>query len=153
MCFEPSPRDREVLALNLEMNNCDNVTVVARAVSDAVGTTTFANFAVAGVGHILRPDTPADATLFEIDTVTLDSFVFDEGNPPPTFIKIDVEGAEAPVIEGARRLLDVAQPIVVAEVRSGESSDEIGSLMSRLGYRRETLVGDNDIADVLFTPG
>jgi FkbM family methyltransferase len=45
----------------------------------------------------------------EVRTVTLDQAVLDEG---PTYVKLDIEGAEAAALIGSRRLLKTLRPIV-----------------------------------------
>lgn len=53
--------------------------------------------------------------------------------PPPDVLKIDVEGAELEVLEGARDLLVRKGPIIICEVCSERSMD-VTSLLKRLGY-------------------
>jgi len=54
--------------------------------------------------------------------------------PPPAVVKIDVEGAELEVLQGASRLLATYRPLLICEVipRTGPAVTE---LLSRLGYR------------------
>jgi FkbM family methyltransferase len=71
-------------------------------------------------------------------SISLDAFAV--GHPPPTLVKIDVEGAELDVLAGAQQMLHSARPIVVCEVHS-DSFDEIRDLLP--GYRVETLGSDH----------
>jgi FkbM family methyltransferase len=48
--------------------------------------------------------------------VSMDSLL--EHSPPPSFVKIDVEGAEQLVFAGARRLVEKIRPTIVVEVSS-----------------------------------
>jgi len=48
----------------------------------------------------------------EVSTIALD----DVGRPPPSLVKIDVEGAELEVLAGMTRLLREARPVVVCEM-------------------------------------
>jgi FkbM family methyltransferase len=54
--------------------------------------------------------------------------------PPPAILKIDVEGAELEVLEGARELLTQHRPVVLCEV-SGEAAEAVTRLLSQCGYR------------------
>ena len=60
---------------------------------------------------------------FQVPVEVLDAVVGDDYRPH--FIKIDVEGAEALVLRGARRVLTEARPLVVFE--HGETSTHFGT--------------------------
>ena len=70
-----------------------------------------------------------------IQTVALDDAL--AGAPPPTFIKLDVEGAETEALVGARRLIARSRPVLAVSVyhRPGHLW-EIAELVAgwRLGY-------------------
>ncbi len=94
------------------------------ALANAAGTSTFTHVrnAEGWSGLKFRPlpgDQPA-----ETEEITVDVEVLDDVLPPdyvPALIKIDVEGAERQVLEGARRTLARHQPIVVFEHGSGSA--------------------------------
>ena len=54
--------------------------------------------------------------------------------PLPDVIKIDVEGAELEVLNGARYILEVRRPVIVCEV-SAASSPGVTTLLRDMGYR------------------
>lgn len=54
--------------------------------------------------------------------------------PPPNVIKVDVEGAELEVLEGATDVLDRHAPRLLCEVAS-ERADAVSALLARNGYR------------------
>jgi len=58
--------------------------------------------------------------------------------PAPTFIKIDVEGAELAVLQGAEKLIEESRPTIVIEVGSSTSKDVIELLLSK-GYQLKDL--------------
>jgi FkbM family methyltransferase len=66
-----------------------------------------------------------------VATLTLDSLV--DSFPWPTFVKIDVEGAEAMVLRGATRLLNEIRPALYIEVGK-ENSEEVTQLLQAAKY-------------------
>lgn len=88
-------------------------------------------------GSVTQEDVPIQLT-------TLDDFLAETGKVPPTVIKIDVEGFEANVFRGARRLLADSPPrVIVFEGDCGPSrelkSPEIGAILQDAGYRVQHL--------------
>jgi FkbM family methyltransferase len=51
-----------------------------------------------------------------ITLITLDEFLYSSGLPDPAFLKIDVEGAEWLVLQGASRTIERVRPLMVIEV-------------------------------------
>jgi hypothetical protein len=64
-------------------------------------------------------------------TVSLDWLL--ERFPAPTVLKIDIEGAEALALRGARRLLAEARPRMLLEVYE-DNAEEVGALLREHGY-------------------
>jgi FkbM family methyltransferase len=54
-------------------------------------------------------------------------------SPPPAFLKIDVEGAEAVAFDGATRLLSEARPLIYIEV-STENSEKVTRQLRSASY-------------------
>lgn len=70
----------------------------------------------------------------EVESCTLDSFVFERGNPFPQFVKIDVEGAEEAVLKGGLKTLEAYKPTLVVEIHGPEKALKIWKLVQRTGY-------------------
>ena len=66
---------------------------------------------------------------------TLDSF----GIKKCSFLKVDVEGHEIEVLEGAIKTLRESRPIILIEVREQNASIVTG-LLESLGYKRQTFL-------------
>lgn len=57
-----------------------------------------------------------------------------EGNRPPSFLKIDVEGAEADVLEGAANTLKNYQPMVLCETHGQTRAQRVYEILVGLNY-------------------
>jgi FkbM family methyltransferase len=107
--FEPSPRNFANIKRHLAMNHLANVSVVEAAVSDFDGISNFDCSCSAVAGHLSAGGGLA------VRTISLDHEI-DNGNlPEPDYIKIDAEGAEALILEGARKLLVRRHPTLSVE--------------------------------------
>jgi FkbM family methyltransferase len=119
--FEPSPGAMRWLDENLATNGAGNVETFGAALGDRVGTANFHDvpwFMAGGFtteeGAYLASDA-VGSTLVEVPCTTLDAFVEEAGIERVDVIKIDVEGGEMAVLEGAARTLAVHRPVVVME--------------------------------------
>jgi FkbM family methyltransferase len=98
--FEPEPTNIRYLKHNLELNDCDNVILIEKAVSNRCGTTQLFLSPDNPGGHALSP--AAGEKAVDVGVVTLDSVL---GDREVDFIKMDIEGHEYFAIQGMRRLL------------------------------------------------
>jgi FkbM family methyltransferase len=69
----------------------------------------------------------------------LDDWRAESGAPPPTVLKVDVEGSELAVLRGARETLAAARPVVLAELHNAGLAAECGAFLGALGYRVEVV--------------
>jgi FkbM family methyltransferase len=132
--FEPQPRVRELLEENVRLTTPPDGPVVihAYALGSAPGQlhvpdmdyTTLGNF-----GGVALGDTGAT----EVDVRTLDSLCLQK----VTLIKIDVEGAEAEVLRGARETIARCRPILYVENDRTEKEAGLLALLDELGYDHE----------------
>lgn len=111
--------------------------ILQAAVCDAIGTT---RFTVARRGraasHLsaVRGSTQAGGMAEErwVPAVTLDGLLGEHG--APEFVKIDVEGAEQLVLNGAQRLLSECRPAIYCEV-SAECQEGVTASLRARGYK------------------
>ena len=144
IAFEPSPRNLEFLRRHLTMNSVQNVEVHPLAVADKP------------MRSRLEVDArhPSIAKLgahgVPIEVVSLDHLLERECLPLPSLVKIDVEGAESKVLEGASTVLAKARPLVLLEAHGWRQADGCKALLLALGYevsssRRRGTSGNYDL--------
>ena len=133
--FEPMPDIMTQLKANIALNPLTNVEFVPMAASDSVGTAQFRIGNHAGSGHLEAADQyhPQSGGTIHVEQITLDEFVR-LGHPPPTFMKIDVEGAEGAVFAGASDVLAKYRPVIAVEVHSADLGEQVGAALSASNY-------------------
>lgn len=107
--FEPSPNNIVNIKRHVAINRIENVTVVEAAVSDFDGVLHFDCGSNAVSGHL-----SVDGGL-AVRTISLDHEIGCGSLPEPDYIKIDAEGAELRILEGARSLLARRRPTLSVE--------------------------------------
>jgi len=76
----------------------------------------------------------------DVDCLVIDDLVFQQGIPPPTLMKIDVEGWELEVLWGAERLLSEKPPKAIVFETGWDESDQMpedspGAYLKEFGYQ------------------
>lgn len=103
IAFEPDPTNFALLQRNIEANDCRNVRLEQRALSNEPGSITlFLHERNQGMHSVLRSDETKHSV--EIEAVRLDDYLRDVSRHID-FVKIDVEGAEGMVLEGMHATL------------------------------------------------
>src|SRR5262249_39412182 len=82
--------------------------------------------------------TPEEIGVTRVHVHRLDSFMSAKTLPDPHFIKMDVEGAEAGVLTGARSMLERARPVMVIELH--HTYQEVVDSLAGLDYTIRPLV-------------
>ena len=126
--FEPNPRNLDYLKRHLAINGVTNVEVMECAVSDKDGYASFDIDKRHDLGHI------SDSGSFKVKICTLDSLVFSKKILPPNFIKIDVEGAEFQVLNGAKEILKKFSPVLILDIHSPEIGKRCIELLTPFDY-------------------
>lgn len=136
VAVEADPFLCDLLQRSVASNKSLNIKVVAGAASDMNG---LAEFAIAARGrasnHLVsaegRTQAGGERARLFVPTITLDGML--EHLTPPTFVKIDVEGAEAAVLRGAQALLRLHKPTLYIEVGKAHEA-ECKHLLNSAGY-------------------
>lgn len=106
IAFEPESDNCEVLERNLQLNDCNNIDLVKLAVSNANGITHLNKYESHGHHSLAQVyDSTKTISTVEVNTVTLDHYCRQNGIAKIDFLKVDVEGFEYYVFEGASGLL------------------------------------------------
>jgi FkbM family methyltransferase len=142
VAFEPGTASFARLSDNLALNDCGNVSAYNLAAAAAAGEARLYRAEdIADTGASLYGPGPEAAPFEVCRTVSLDDFSREQNLPFPALIKMDVEGAELAVLEGAAGLLAAARPLLLLEMEektlaaAGASKDKIQDLLRSLGYR------------------
>jgi FkbM family methyltransferase len=147
--FEPQARLVNNLRKSRDLNGITNMTVIDSCVGDVVGTTFFASEAHSIHAHVKYPGDYSEGKSrgVEVAQLTLDDAVGNGNIPPPDVIKIDVEGYEYNVLEGARAVIARYHPHIVFELSDATPQfdrrpRDYFDLLSALGnYTYEVAVG------------
>jgi FkbM family methyltransferase len=140
IAFEPTDADRQVLEHKPARNDLRQVEIRREAIGDHSGTARFAMFEYSLVNRVETGAGESDARFMEVPLVSLDDFVYEQGNPAPSFIKCAVTRGEGEVIAGAARLLKEARPVVVIESGYGAPFARIEETIAPLGYTATRLL-------------
>lgn len=128
----------ELNTKTIQKNNLKSAKALNVAVSDADGVISFLVDSVSGatgcISSVSSPESSASAhhqyqlkNVVSVKSITLDSLV-SEGYAPPQLIKIDVEGAEHLVIEGAKNLIQNHTPLILVETGNIEMMEWFKSI-------------------------
>jgi FkbM family methyltransferase len=145
--FEPQPFAYNNLCANLLLNNIINVTPIQCALGAYDGHTTI---------RVLDPtqinSTPGCRT-GEGDSKVAIHKLGSMGFPPISFIKVDVEGSELDVLQGAAETLKRDKPVVYVEIHYLHLIPLITELMGRLGYNSRCLSITHMQSEAQFVEG
>jgi FkbM family methyltransferase len=140
IAFEPHPDTAARLRTNLERNGAGNVEIVQAAVGSAPGTVTFNESSDA----TLSSATVIPRNLvrsFDVPLTTVDLVWAEKGKPAVSVLKVDVEGGELAVLQGASDLLACDHPAILLEAWGAEQLDPIHELLSAAGYGQHQPAG------------
>lgn len=136
--FEPHPGSFERLAVHVRENNAVSVEPVRAAVSNRPGRRKIRmpegldprEFRLnrQGGGSAVGKTIP-------VRCVTLDGWFRSHPMHPPALIKIDVEGAEGAVLQGAKQLLQRVRPIILCEIHGHDCGREVWNRLTAQRYR------------------
>lgn len=149
--FEPEPRNYDLLVKNILINNYTNVIPIQKAVSNKVGKAKLFIDKFDFGRHSFSEDTNLNkGGSIEIETITLDEFFENTvGSLAVDIIKIDAEGAEGLIVEGAGKILKNKLKIFMEFFPNGlrnMGTDPLGLLykLQEYGFKIKTIIDEID---------
>ncbi len=133
--FEPYTENALNILEHLQLNRCCNATLYQTAVSDQNGLSAFQVARSNSMGSL------GEVGHYWVPTVTIDALIETANLPVPDIVKMDVEGAESSVFDGASKLLGMRKTVDhrIARSRSekGNRSHATGSWIRDLPFGRQ----------------
>jgi FkbM family methyltransferase len=135
--FEALPENAERWQTNINLNGMGSrLTLINAAVTQASGLVSFLVHPSGGMGKVAGSAGRSEHYQSEIKVpgLSLDEFVYTQGNPPPQVIKMDIEGGEVLALPGMQRLLAEARPLMLMELHGPESNRVAWETLGSAGY-------------------
>jgi FkbM family methyltransferase len=135
--FEALPVNVERIQKNMALNNLSNVSVISAAVTNKTAPATFYVHDSVGMGKAAgsagRPEEKYKAEI-TVPGLSLDEFVYQQGNPVPQAVKMDIEGGEVLALPGMQRILNEAHPLLFLELHGPEAEKVAWETLNAAGY-------------------
>jgi FkbM family methyltransferase len=134
IAFEPVPRNIILFRENIQINRLTNIRLLEFAVSDRCGEAIIRIAENLSMASLVWHQRNHSAIEIAVKTVSIDELVESGDLIYPSFVKIDVEGAEGGVLQGMRHTLAAAKPTLFVEC-SEAGRETAWFLLRGLGYR------------------
>ncbi|MDA0874727.1 MAG: FkbM family methyltransferase, partial [Bacteroidetes bacterium] len=144
LSFEPLPAAYAFLQQNLALNGLTDIDTFPLAVSDVTGSATFhapfnPKFAylrshLGGTGSLDEKASTENREAITVPTARLDDILKSGRTGPISLIKLDTEGTEDRVIQGAKETIRSHRPLILCEVLHGRIEAALDQLLDELDY-------------------
>lgn len=147
--FEPLGDNIQKLNKHIRLNGCSNISVVQAALSDSAGLCGF-DFGISHQKGFLSKNQSG----YLVPCLTADDFVKDRPEAVPSVLKIDIEGAESGMLNGAREMIKQHQPVLLLALHGQEQVARCHKILEEVGYRVEQRYPDHeaDGEEILAVP-
>jgi len=151
--IEPEPRSYKILCENIKLNNYHNIIPINKAIGEKNelkklyynlyknGPSVYQLFPISNESHI------------DVELITLDEII---GEEHVDIIKIDVEGYEVKVLQGAKNILSRNdKPIFFSEFwmdglkKAGNTNIEYFEIFNKNGYKI-LIINDNSYSEITY---
>ncbi len=147
-CFEPDPRILYHLEKNVRCNRLTNIKVIPLALSNHVGKAKMT--AYLGASNFLVSNHAGPIDTIEVECTTLDDFAVRNHISQIDFLKVDIEGGEYNLLQGAQQTIRKLRPPMILELnekllgRSYASIQGVLSILDDLDYKCLRVKGSSD---------
>jgi len=144
LAIEMMPATADILRQHVAINDCTNVELVEKALSDRAGDTIMAKVPAGKHGQATVADFAHAYDSFEeheVQTTTLDEVC--GGRDRIALLKLDLEGAELHALAGARSTLERTDRVIY---ESHTSSDDLARAFEQAGFKVVARLGKDRLA-------
>jgi len=135
--FEAHPANVERLKENFDLNDlARQAKAIHAAVTDRTGEAVFLAHESGAMGKA-KGSAGRDehyAAELRVPAIALDDFVFQQGNPPPQVVKIDIEGGEGMALRGMKKMLAKIRPLFMIELHGQEAARQVWETFKNAGF-------------------
>jgi len=135
LAFEPSAQSFAAMVRSAEANGLDRrIDAFCLALGEGVGSIARLEMASSEAGHSMHSIASGPARFSQaVPAISVDGFIAGFGAPPPSHIKLDVDGIEPAILRGAAATLAQHVREVLVEIE-GEAAEAIPGDLARLGF-------------------
>ena len=142
IALEPNDKNADILEKNISINKLSNVILVRKAAAKQVG---MLNLRLTSDPMLSMINSGTDIDTTSVKTTDLDSLIDNLSIVKVNWLKIDAEGFELEVLEGAKKILKRFSPNIIIETRL-ENQERMKKILGEYGYYVKFLAGEYFIA-------
>lgn len=140
VAFEALPENVKRWVTNVELNGLmDHTEIFSLAVTQWGTPARFLVHASGGMGKVEGSPGRTDVSMYketiEVASVSLDQFVYRQGNAAPDLVKMDIEGGEVFALPGMEKIIKEKHPILLLELHGPEATQFAWTYLKDLGYQ------------------
>jgi FkbM family methyltransferase len=138
--FEPDPGNVERIEEHARRNMLNHIKTVPFAAWSSGGRLRFERApseSSRNQGALAMDPGANGVNIIEVDAISLDEFA--HNHPPPSLIKLDVEGAEASVLRGSEMIFSSVKPALICEVHNEQAAQDVTRWLADREYTFEWL--------------
>lgn len=141
LAFEPHPQVVEELRWHVERNGFQQVSICGCGLLDKHGEIPFMLGESSKTSHVMGTHDQAEGQQVIVQCRTLDEVITESGITALRLIKVDVEGAEGRLLEGAEKTIQRFRPHLVVELHNPEQDLEVARLLQKWNYKIKRVDG------------